>query len=291
MISSYLVKFCISIRGGGRILRLLSKFNKNLKNYPVHFQLNNSIYWGADLSNNVFFPLLKYKCYPHQVSEDLIISSFLDSDDCVVDVGANIGYVSALCADCVGKTGSVYSFEPSKNVIKYINQLCTKMPQIKPMQYAVSGENGKLYFVDEEMSDRSHISSAENVNSYMVESITIDSFVENTKINKMKFLKIDAEGYDIQVITGAQKAIKSLYPIIEFESESNTQLDKIRAFFDEINLASDYEFYRVYNKYPISVIAKSLMTNNYFAIPVKKKIHIPDFLFTRGYLVPIMDSP
>src|SRR3989338_6892302 len=40
------------------------------------------------------------------------METFLKTGDIFMDVGANIGYISAAAAGLVGKTGQVHSFEP-----------------------------------------------------------------------------------------------------------------------------------------------------------------------------------
>lgn len=44
--------------------------------------------------------------------------------------------------------------------------------------------------------------------------VTIDSFVEEHKIEKVDFIKMDTEGYERNIIMGAAKTIRRFSPVI-----------------------------------------------------------------------------
>ncbi len=48
-----------------------------LRKYPLDIPASPGVRMRADLSASVFFPVLKYGCYPHQISGDLVVTSFL----------------------------------------------------------------------------------------------------------------------------------------------------------------------------------------------------------------------
>lgn len=238
---------------------------------------------GINLANNVFYPLLKYGYYPHQVSEDFIISTFLKENNYVIDVGANIGYVSLLCSQYIGH-GVVYSFEPSAITYNYVKQLASQIDQIKPQPLAVSNTAGMVRFIDEPMSDRSHIAEKQGHSGYLVECCTIDDWACKNHVERVDFIKVDAEGHDIQVIEGAINIIKSNRPIIEFEACTLDEVSQVFNIFQNQDLTAGYRIYRCCNKYPLSTQTESELTNNWFAIPRERRSSIPDFIFLRGFL-------
>ena len=129
---------------------------------------------------------------PHQVTEDMIVGTFLRDGDCVVDVGANIGYFSLLCAGYVGN-GEVHSFEPSSITFEYLKKVASRMKKIKPWHLAVSNISGMVRFRDELMSDRSHIADSQDERGYPVQCCSIDDWVAKNQIARIDFIKIDAE--------------------------------------------------------------------------------------------------
>ena len=286
MFTDLIVSFAkLMPRGGFRLLVILSKFVPALRHYPVALPIvRGRVTLKANLANNVFFPLLKYGCYRHQIAEDFVIQALLKDGDCVADVGANIGYVSLVCAQCVGD-GIVYAFEPSAVTFDYLEQMATQVRQIKPYQLAISDSSGSVRFVDEISSDTSHIADIHDPRGYLVDCCTIDAWASTHEIGRIDFLKIDAEGHDVQVMQGAGGVIKRYHPFIEFEAF--TQKDTARVFdiLQDLDYAAGYNIYRVNKQYPLSVHLADNSTNNYFAIPTIRLRDVPEFLFRRGFLV------
>jgi FkbM family methyltransferase len=284
MLADIAVKISLAIPWGGyRFLALLSKFIPRLREYPIILPMAPSVKFEANLTNNIFFPLLKYGLYPHQVAEDLVIGTFLRDGDCVVDVGANIGYVSLLCSQYVGN-GVVYSFEPSAITFKYIEQLASQIKQIKPWNLAVSNASGMVRFIDEVMSDRSYIADSQDPRGYLVQCCTIDNWVARNQIERIDFIKVDAEGHDIHVIEGAREVIKLHQPIFEFEAFNMDAVNQVYDILQSLKSTAGYKIYRCCNQYPLSTLSKVTMTNNWFAIPGARFSDFPDFLFRRGFL-------
>ncbi len=271
--------------GGYRLLRLLSGFLPGLRRYPLKLPLAENIVIHADLSLNVFFPLIKYGCYPHQITEDLIIQSILREEDCVVDVGANIGYVSLLCALIVGNRGVVHSFEPSAVCFPFLQALSDHVRQITPWRFAVSDCVGSSYFRDESMVDRSLLVSCPGVNTYPVPCYSIDAWVTEHRINRIDFLKIDAEGHDLKVISGASSSIDSFRPIIEFEAFDKDCVRQIVEILSKSAPCAGYRVFRCANHHPATVLSKPGWTNNWFAIPESRRFRFPDFVFHRSFLI------
>lgn len=283
MIEKLIVDLAIRLpRGGYSLLKIASKFFTKLKSYPVKLEFSDNVVLDADMANNVCFPLAKYGFYPHQITEDMVIISILKPGDHVVDIGANIGYVSALCATCVENSGTVYSFEPSKVTFNSVAKLSKQLAQIRAFQLAASDYCGKAYFVDEAYSDVSHLGTKGEKRGYEVDVVTLDSWLELNNINRIDFLKIDAEGHDLEVIKGASLLLKRFSPVVEFEVFSAEGLSEISA---SIKNNIDCDIYRCFNQYPFTMSQSTHATNNYFAIPHAQLSRFPDFLFNRRYLV------
>jgi FkbM family methyltransferase len=267
------------------LIKKISFIFRTFRDYP--FSLKSFTYFTvrADLSNSAFAPLLKFNCYTHQLSEDLIAISFLKKGDQVIDIGANIGFNSAIYSDLVGETGKVFSFEPSVINFKFIHELSIKYKQIIPLQLAAGDINAMLNFSDEHYSDRSHINENKiSKRNYLVKCVRLDDWQHTIKNFHPKFLKIDTEGYDLKVLTGSSNVIKTFQPIICFECFDQINLNLIKNFINEKSL---YSFFRIRSQYPTSVFNKEDWTNNYYAIPLNKIKLIPSFIFERNFLTKI----
>jgi hypothetical protein len=101
----------------------------------------------------------------------------------------------------------------------------------------------------------------------------------------LDFLKIDTEGHDFAVLSGALNTILKFEPLIEFESSNMSGIARVSELLQGFCSAAAYEIYRCCNQYPFSLYQKYRFTNNYFAISESRRARIPDFLFSRGFLI------
>lgn len=149
-----------------------------------------------------------------------------DDGDIALDIGANIGWYSILLNNLMPKSGKIYSFEPdplnfdllseniklnsAKNIVAVNNALSHKNEIMKLYQY--SNRNlGRHSLLDINKSDY-----------VKVRAIVLDQFLqdENIDFSKVKFAKIDIEGYEYFALSGATKVLDSIqYLISEFVPE------------------------------------------------------------------------
>ena len=82
------------------------------------------IFFEIDLnliSWNFYSKQMLFDCYEIATAE--FMKTTLKIGDIFIDVGANIGYFTALAANLVGKNGKVYSFEPIPIVFESLKRL------------------------------------------------------------------------------------------------------------------------------------------------------------------------
>jgi len=132
----------------------------------------------------------------------------LDNKSLVIDVGANIGIVSAYIA----KTGAdVISFEPNKHAYQELKKIAKRYPNIKTHESAAGVSNRKVNLFlhknyDDKYSDYSESSSLNvdklNVSANKFQKIfEIDFAIFLKKLpKKVSLIKIDIEGYEIELL-------------------------------------------------------------------------------------------
>jgi len=155
---------------------------------------------------------------------------------------------------------------------------------MKAVQSAVSNKIGNVHFKDEINSDCSHVTLSLKETTSTVSCCTIDSWVAETHLSRLDFLKVDVEGHDAEVIEGAVSTIDRFCPIIEFEAFDFNAAMKIVHWLDEFTNTKKYHIFRCFSRYPLSLLSKEEKTNNYFAIPEKKLIDVPEFLLREKIL-------
>lgn len=189
---------------------------------------------------------LVYCGFPDR-EEHNFIQSYIKKGDSCVDVGANIGEYCLLFSQ-YSMTGNIYAFEPVPSVTTrlqeniFINQRGT---QIKTFQKAVSNKVGRISFTSETQSELSHISTSKTELATSVETITLDQFFAEAKLKEIALLKIDVEGAEGLVLSGAKgliKAAKIKALMIEVNPRSNTY-DAIAPYLNLLK-KSKYHFFK-----------------------------------------------
>lgn len=107
--------------------------------------------------------------------------------DCVLDIGANVGYFSLLASRCVGSSGKVWSFEPNRELFAVLNRNreLNRADNIMPCPVALSDRPGKrsLFCVDEENMGKTSFRDDGNAGSAseVEECIPLDSMLETLR--------------------------------------------------------------------------------------------------------------
>jgi FkbM family methyltransferase len=147
--------------------------------------------------------------------ETKLLMSCLGPGKAFLDVGANIGYYSMVADALVGKTGSVYAFEPELhnfNLLQHNMSSCTCEDIILyHAGLADTTRAGQLFLSADNRGDH-RLSHDPEREVQSVELIRGDDLVEGKKID---FLKIDTQGAECQVLHGLQNTLSKNLDWIE----------------------------------------------------------------------------
>lgn len=135
-----------------------------------------------------------------------------------IDIGAHIGLYSVYM--CKQASAKVYSFEPtptSQNVFRDMLRVNHCEDSIQLIPAAVADKSGKTTFyisdmplnVANSMVQPSGVSEVRK--GYEVDVVSIDEFVSAKKI-PVHFIKIDAEGVELEVLKGARNTFLKYQP-------------------------------------------------------------------------------
>ncbi len=150
--------------------------------------------------------------------------SNLSEDSVMIDVGTNIGFVSLSCAKHLTH-GRVYGFEPST----YNYQKCMKNISLNSVSNVEINQIGlgktpsvlSLRSNDQSNHGMSHIDLLEQGDTEKITINTLDNFALSHGLTKMDLLKIDVEGFELQVLQGGTKSIQQFKPLIVLEVNEN----------------------------------------------------------------------
>lgn len=200
-----------------------------------------------------------------------LMKRLLRPGDCVIDIGANIGHFSAVCAQYVGSKGQVHAIEASPLLVERLRQCVAEAPNgpIGVYHLAVWKSSGLIPFNIASNSDWSALRenpTFETAATVEVPAITLDEFVLREDIKKVRVLKLDIEGAETDALIGSPKLLKSgAVDYIMVEAESN-RLKVFGHTGQELAELVESNCYR-----PVCVIEKDII------MPVMANRPIPDY--------------
>jgi FkbM family methyltransferase len=156
-----------------------------------------------------------------------IFGRILPAGGVVVDVGANVGWHTMLMARLVGESGRVFAAEanPSVRVRLEEHLHLNGLRQVAVLPFALGDRNGSVEFhapgVDKLASGDGHVvapgeSGAPDV--IRVEVRTLDDALESRNLGRLDLIKIDVEGFEWPVLSGADRSIGRFRPHVIFET-------------------------------------------------------------------------
>lgn len=185
------------------------------------------------------------------LKEDLK-NKFNISPTVIFDVGANYGQTALFYRQEFNKA-KIYSFEPVKKSFEILKENLKQDKHIFCYNLACGEKNEDLeIYIHEGIHSAcnsikfNEIVGAKTNIKETIYTVTLDDFVNENKVLKIDLLKIDTEGFELEVLKGSKELLKSkkINSIIcevalSGINKRNTQLNDIIKFLD------DYEYYFV----------------------------------------------
>jgi len=184
----------------------------------IHFTNKDDISFDLDVHECVQKAIF---CFHYFEPEDVaVFRKFIRPNMTVLDVGANIGQYSLLASKLMGETGTIFAFAPSLDVQPrlYKNSALNHFKNIEVVPCAIAATSGSMKFYPANEAGnqgvgslmpaqeyRSDIRSDEGVD---VDVVSLDDFCEARGIDTVDVLKIDVEGFDLEVLKGAVRLMK-----------------------------------------------------------------------------------
>ena len=150
--------------------------------------------------------------------EQRFLSDNLDTGNVFYEIGANIGFFALIGAKLVGRSGQVYTFEPSPQSINQLRKNITlnDFQNVEVQQTAVLDTDGSTTLNLSTDSGKSSVGPVRSrIDSIQVPSVKLDTWVEDH--TPPDVLKIDVEGAEIEVLKGAMRTIQQFRPLMLVE--------------------------------------------------------------------------
>lgn len=218
-------------------LQILKSILTPVPKYPVVRKINNEINFIFDFQLDSVIRRMYAGIYQLNILN--IMKKYLKQGDIFIDVGANIGYMSAFGASLVRKMGEVHSFEP---VPFYFNLLSKWVKLNKEYQFFLNnfalGESQGMAEI--KISDVQNLGWNTMVPGGIkphtikeiieVNVIRLDEYFFDNNIKEVSLIKIDVEGFEFPALKGLTKFFKKNEKnlpiiIVEINPTACSQLD------------------------------------------------------------------
>jgi FkbM family methyltransferase len=202
-----------------RLLRLMMVSNKkHIRRRGIHYEV--------DLTEGIDLSLFLFGNFQRHVIADNYFS--MSAEAIIFDIGANIGSM-ALNFARMAPGGWVYAFEPTYYAFEKLKRNISLNPEldkrIRAVQLFVSDRSGPVHNIEAYSSwkidgsvQKPHPLHGGMIrNTAGVAAITLDDFCIENQISRVDLIKIDTDGHELQVLTGARKTLGKYKPFLIFE--------------------------------------------------------------------------
>jgi len=190
--------------------------------------VNKKFKMSLDTSEYIQGHLFVFDCF--EPDTILLIEQITKKGDVILDVGANIGYLSLVFAHSTGSGGKVYSFEPEQNNYNKLlkNISLNSYNNIESHKIAFSNKETKIKLFkskDNNLGSHSLIYNPDVLDEEFefVDTITCDKFITDNNIMQVDIIKIDVEGAEYEVLQGMTNTLELFRPLIIMEINNPIQ--------------------------------------------------------------------
>ncbi len=177
---------------------------------PMIFKTKYGFNLFIPKSDRSMYTLHLFLTKEYEAEESKLILSLLRKGDTVIDVGANVGYMTCLMGRSVGSIGKVHAFEPEHSNFEILqrNIKLNNLGNVKIYNLAVGEKGGvnKLFISPENKGDHTLVFLNNGRGFVNAKTVRLDEFVSEENID---LVKIDVQGYEIHVLNGMSSYLSS----------------------------------------------------------------------------------
>lgn len=194
----------VRFRGKYRLLNLLAPNEgiRNAKVFGLQFDLDLADWIQRSVYLGTYEPL-----------ETRLVAGFLTLGMTVVDVGANVGYYTALAASRVGSEGRIFAIEPDPRAFAQLKNLIAKNHlSVRAFNIGLGEKSGEEHLYqspDSRNNTPTMVAHGGYTPTATVKIRRLDDCLDEWQVAHVNLLKIDTQGWEPQVFAGASQALAS----------------------------------------------------------------------------------
>lgn len=186
-------------------------------------------FWGepfhAVLPERVSMTIFRYGFFEEELTRTFL--RFLKPGMVFFDVGSHFGYFSLLALRLVGPTGQVHAFDPTPSTFQVLSKNLAGRPNVRLNNAAAYSSDDTLTFNDfgVEYSAFNSLYAGKierderrglTPRSVQVNAVALDGYIARTGVVP-DFLKIDAEGAELDILRGMERTLAEKRPMLTLE--------------------------------------------------------------------------
>ena len=186
--------------------------------------VRNNIKWCLDLDEGIDLSVFLFGTSESKISNLKKLLLKKDSSLTIIDIGANIGSVSLKLAT-IFENSKIFAIEPTNYAY---NKLFNNLKLNKELENRVflrqlfitnSKKPNKVWsswnFDNSDKKHQKHLGTLKEIrqNAYL----KLDQFIKNENLNSVDFIKLDVDGYELDVLTSGENFLRKNKPIIFIE--------------------------------------------------------------------------
>lgn len=216
-----------------RLAALLARMVRNVRS--LMGRSNTAVFrrgglqWDLDLRQGIDFAIyLQGGFEPMTLRE---YGRLIKLGDTVFDIGANIGSHTLPIARLVGPQGTVAAFEPTDYAFDKLRKNLSLNPELesrviavqallvaKPDEQKPDGIPSSWSLAPPNPEEIIHPVHKGTYNSLLgAAAIQLDQWVDEMKLTRLDFVKIDVDGFEVDVLEGAKSTLERFKPKIMME--------------------------------------------------------------------------
>lgn len=145
-----------------------------------------------------------------------LLKEFIKNGDVVLDIGAFIGDHTIYYSKLVGDNGSVIAFEPNRDSFFCLEHNLKAYKNVELINSAIGKEYGFVRTVDVLGNIGMNFLIPDNLGGIVIYSLN------QMEIDRIDFIKIDVEGFELDVLIGGKETINKFRPIMVIEINDAT---------------------------------------------------------------------
>jgi FkbM family methyltransferase len=181
-----------------------------------------------------------------------LITRLLGHGGIFIDVGANIGLMTLHAASILQRSGRVVAFEPVPNVYQLLQQNVdiNNFSNVKAENSAVGATNGTMDIyqnLDVNRGSATLSRSNDAVPPITVPVVALDDYVRRNTIRDIACMKIDVEGWELEVLRGAHDTLSGTTApacIIECSTQRHSDGGTVNDIYTFITTTNEYRVFR-----------------------------------------------